>query len=176
MDGLKGMGQYNTSLLLWAFSLSQSMANGDFGPNKALWIKAWVGPGDGPITGNGVTHGPQWPPLYGVTPNTTTEIQKAATEKLKYPLAIYLCGIYNKYTYFGYSWFWGIDQGWIPCPDDPTSCDAPVDFYKEFTSKLGKPKTKGIITDTYICNRSFENANVYVDIRDNTSAIIDFLS
>lgn len=176
VDGLNGNGTLNTQLLLWAFNLSQSIAKGDYGGDKALWIKGWVGPGDTPMSGNGLTHGPSWPKLYGKTPNTTLEIQDAASKLLKYPLAIYLCGIYDKYTYFGYSWFWGTDSGWIPCPNDPTSCDAPKEFFKEFTSKLGEPKTRGIMTDTFKCNRSFENANVYVDIRDNTSAVIDFLS
>ena len=94
---------------------------------------------------------------------------------MTYPLALYLCGIYNKYTYFGYAWFWNIVQGWIPCPDDPDSCDCPSDFYKEFTAKLGEPKSNGIMTDTFKCNRTFEYANVYVDITDNTSAVIQWL-
>ena len=164
---MQGNGTLNTTLLLWAFNLSQSIANGDYGPNKALWIKAWVGPGDEPMSGSGLTHGPSWPVLYGKTPNTTTEIQEAATRLLKYPLAIYLCGIYNKYTYFAYSWFWGVDDGWIPCPDDPKSCDCPSNWYQEFMNKFGEPKSNGIMTDTFKCNRSFEYADVYVDIRDN---------
>eukprot|EP01084_Bolivina_argentea_P215457 365794_1 len=175
IGGNKGNGKLNTSLILWAFNISQAIANGDYGQNKSLWIKAWIGPQGSPMAGTQPVHGPTWPIGYGITPNTSQGIQEAATKLITYPLALYLCGIYNKYTYFGYAWFWDILQGWIPCPDDPTSCDCPIDFYKEFAAKLGKPKSNGIMTDTFKCNRSFEYANVYVDIQDNVSAIIDWL-
>ena len=166
----------DTDLILWAFNLSESIANGDYGENKILWIKGWIGPQVSPIVGDGAVHGPTWPKNYGITPNTTLEIQKASVKLLKFPLAIYLCGIYNKYTYFGYAWFWDVLEGWIPCPDNPTSCDSPINFYTEFMNKLGKPKSKGIITDKFKCNRSFEHAQVYVDITDNNSAQIKWIN
>eukprot|EP00483_Globobulimina_turgida_P013522 UN13547 len=51
IGGNKGNGALNTDLILWVFNFSQSIANGDYGPNKALWIKGWTGPVGSPIVG-----------------------------------------------------------------------------------------------------------------------------
>ena len=62
----------------------------------------------------------------------------------------------------------------MPCPDDPTSCDCPQDWYQEFVNSLGKPLSDGIING-YLCNRTFEHANVFVDMNNDTSAVITWM-
>ena len=132
-------------------------------------IKSWVGPETGPING----FGPSWPSTYNAkTPTTHQQVQNASSVLITFPLATYLCGIYNKYVYFNYAWWYDIMQGYVPCPDDPTSCDCPLDWYPEFVNRLGQPLGDGIITDNTKCNRSFENATVYVDLNDDFSAEI----
>eukprot|EP01084_Bolivina_argentea_P078388 142228_1 len=161
-------GKINPDDIIIAFNFSRDIANGVYGANKCILFKAWIGPEGSPTN----SLGPTWPTDYDVTPNTREGIQKAAVEKLSFPLASFLCGMVYEYMYFGYAWFWNIDQGWVTCPDDPSSCDAPVNWYKEFTNKLGRPLSDPIMTDIYKCNRTFEYAEVYVDVNDNTSAVI----
>eukprot|EP01084_Bolivina_argentea_P140388 246808_1 len=164
-------GTINASDILLAFNMSKQIVNGDYGQNKALLIKGWIGPESSPTN----DMGPTWPTDYDVTPNTSVGIQQAALDKISYPLATFLCGIMNNYMYFAYAWFWDILEGWVPCPHNPNSCDCPINWYQEFVNKLGKPISDGILTDTYKCNRTFEYAKVYVDLTDNTSANIQWL-
>ena len=162
-------GKINVTDLLFWFNVSKSVKNGVYGKDKTLLIKSWVGPETGPING----FGPSWPPTYKAkTPTTHEGVQNASSVLITFPLATYLCGIYNKYVYFNYAWWYNIEQGYVPCPDDPTSCDCPLNWYQEFTNKLGEPLGDGVISDTTKCNRSFENAEVYVDLNDDSSAQI----
>eukprot|EP01083_Nonionella_stella_P039761 108161_1 len=157
-----------TDLLLW-YNISKSIRNGDYGENKVLIMKGWIGPEVSPIN----SFGPSWPKkFYLPTPTTHSEVASVASELLQFPLAVYLCGIYDRYVYFTYTYFWGLEQGAVPCPDDPSSCDAPVGWYQEFMNKLGEPMHDGQMTNVYKCNRSFEYADVYVDLRDRKSAMI----
>eukprot|EP01083_Nonionella_stella_P080189 220213_1 len=171
-EEINSNGQINATDLLFYYNVSQSIEEGVYGVNKSLWIKAWVGPESGPIN----SFGPSWPPSYNaVTPKTYEELQNASAALVTFPLAVYLCGIYNEYVYFNYAWWYGVNEGYVPCPDDPSSCACPLNWYKEFTNKLGKPTTGAIMTDIFKCNRSFENANVYVDLEDSSSAFIQWV-
>ena len=89
-------------------------------------------------------------------------------------MAVYLCGMYYEGVYFSYGWWYDITNGYVPCPNDPSSCDCPSNWYPEFEMNLGKPLSDGIITDIYKCNRSFEHGKVYVDLQDDSSAIIQW--
>eukprot|EP01084_Bolivina_argentea_P083044 150354_1 len=164
-------GNINVTYLLFWFNISKAINDGVYGANKTVIMKGWIGPETSPMN----SFGPSWPVGYGQTPTTLDEVRNAALELITYPLATYLCGIYNQYFYFAYAWLWNMNQGWVPCPNDPSSCSAPTDWYKEFQNKLGKPLSDGIMTDKTKCNRTFENAKVYVDLNDNSSAIIEWL-
>eukprot|EP01084_Bolivina_argentea_P076874 139359_1 len=115
-------GKINVTDLLFWYNVSESMQKNVYGANKTLLIKAWIGPETGPING----FGPSWPSTYNAkTPTTHVQVQNASSSLILFPLSVYLCGIYNEYVYFNYAWWYDIQQGYVPCPDDPTSCDCP---------------------------------------------------
>ena len=167
-------GRSNPDWFLTWINVTNRVMDGDYGDDKSIFIKAWPGPVGSPID----AYGPTWPSAYEgyPRPSTYAELQVVSKELITFPLAIYLCGIYREGTYFSYAWWYGWYHGYIPCPDDLDSCTAPVDWYEEFTNKLGEPLGDRIMKDTYKCSRSFENANVYVDLRDITSANITWFT
>eukprot|EP01083_Nonionella_stella_P022581 62462_1 len=113
-----------------------------------------------------------------ITPATSNaEKRLAAIDMLPYPLAIFLCGMYDKNVYFSYAWSWSLNDGYVPCPYDNTTCNAPTDWYPEFMNELGRPTSPGgVLYDGYKCNRTFEYAIVYVDLADEASAEIIWLT
>eukprot|EP01083_Nonionella_stella_P022580 62460_1 len=146
--------------------------------NVGIFIKAWIGPEKTPIN----WLGPTWPNGYRshnnlTMPNSYSEIRTAAVSMLSYPLAAFLCGIYNENVYFSYGWRWNLNDGYVPCPDHNTTCAGPTDWYPEFTNELGRPTSPvGVLYDGYKCNRTFEYAIVYVDLADEASAEIIWLT
>eukprot|EP01084_Bolivina_argentea_P147074 257371_1 len=171
-DGVEvnNYGKLNATVLLNWFNITKSIIRGDYGSNKFVLIKSWIGPEVTPINHNG----PTWPIDYGTTPTTHLEIQNASMRLLDFTLAAYLCGMYEKNVYLSYAWWYNIAEGYVPCPNNPSSCDCPINWYQQFINTLGEPITNGIFTDTFKCNRSFQNAHIYVDLNDNTSAVIDW--
>eukprot|EP01083_Nonionella_stella_P150277 478463_1 len=166
----KGSSINPDSLLIW-YDVVPKIASGTYGANKALFFKGIIGPvvrgSDGKI--------PSWPSWYAKTPTTNKAIKDASVSLITFPLAVFLCGIAHKNVYFSYGWWYDINHGYIPCPDNPSSCCSPVDWYPEFTNDLGEPLTGPIMTEKYKCNRSFEHANVYVDLSDDKSALIEWI-
>ena len=80
-------------------------------------------------------------------------------------------------VYFNYAFWYDVSQGYVPCPNDISSCDCPADWYKEFTNTLGKALTDPIIDyNTYQCTRSFENANVSVNWLNDSSGVIQWFN
>eukprot|EP01083_Nonionella_stella_P020379 56503_1 len=148
-----------------------------FGANKSksLLVKAWIGPESTPFRTDNII-GPTWPDDYGQIPKTRYGIANVSAGLLPYPLATYLCGVYDQYIYFGYYYWYFLLGGVVPCPDDRSQCTAPVGWYKEFGNRLGKPLTDGYFYDKYKCNRSFEYAHVYVNVDDPTSAQIEWFT
>eukprot|EP01084_Bolivina_argentea_P198331 339645_1 len=165
-------GTLNPDWLLTWTTVTKDIINGIYGANKSVFIKAWPGPVTAPLE---ALWGPSWPVAFGTRPDTYEGIAQASSELLAFPLASYLCGIYQESAYFSYSWWWAVHQGWIPCPYDPSSCMAPSAWYPELSTILGQPLGDGVFTNTYECRRSFENANIYIDLRNYSSTVFDWI-
>ena len=67
-----------------------------------------------------------------------------------------------------------MEDGYIPCPAG-IECGMPSEWFPEFTRPLGKPLADATVDDTdMVWKRSFEHANVYVDLKDRNSCKIDW--
>ena len=106
-------------------------------------------------------------------PKTTAEAAAVATTLLHEALAPYLI-IAQPRTWFSYAWFYGVQSGWAPCPDDPGACLAPAHWYEDLGRPLGKPlgpATKDGTTYT----RKFEHAVAFVDLKDRRKSKVTWL-
>ena len=138
--------------------------------NRFIVVKAWIGPETTPVTASG----PSWPDGYKyATPSNSSQIQKYASELITFPLSVYLCMFVKEYVYFSYSWYWNLQDGYYPCENN--QCDGPTNWYPEFKNKLGKPLGDGVLNGLK-CNRTFEYAFVSVDLGNDTSGNITWIS
>ena len=84
------------------------------------------------------------------------EVYRVASERITYPLACFLVAA-QKDSYFCYSWGYREQHGSL------------VD-YPEFHKPLGEPKGDAA-KDGWIYTRSFEHAEVWVDLSKRTARI-----
>eukprot|EP01083_Nonionella_stella_P131216 398448_1 len=144
----------------------------------AVFVKGFIGPETTPISRKYGYPSPAWPSGYQTPggfgyPTNRMEIRNVATTLLDYPLAMFLCGIYNEEAYFSYGWYWDSNGGYVPCPDQMSKCNAPNEWYPQFLNALGAPTSPAnVLYDGNKCSRSFEHATVYVDLEDETSVNI----
>merc|ERR550539_2253719 len=127
----------NVAKVQQLIEITKNLLNDPVNPTD-IHVKAWIGPETTPI----LSTGPSWMPGYTspnglVFPATKAEIAVAAQELLDYPLAIYLCSLYDANVYFSYAWRWAIADGYVPCANDIYDCSSPAEWFPEFTNKLG---------------------------------------
>jgi len=111
---------------------------------KIVLIKGW--PGDET----------QW--KEGFKERTRDQKLDILKERLEFSLAVFLITAQENY-YFGYSWGYGIDDGWL-------------EEFDELKRPLGPPEGPAI-KNGWIYTRQFEHASVWVDI-ENEKAKIDW--
>ena len=77
-----------------------------------------------------------------------------------------LAGMYAGYWYSS-------NTGYIACPDAPSSCPAPPEWYPDLKKPLGAPKGPRKLVSPYVWTRDFEHASVRLDLFDrNASRVI----
>jgi hypothetical protein len=75
-------------------------------------------------------------------------------------------------VFFSYAWFYGLEDGYIPCPKD-AECGMPSSWFPEFAKPLGRPDGAAVQNGT-IWTRSFQHASVFVDLANRTACKIDW--
>jgi hypothetical protein len=136
------------------------------GGTKQVFCSFWAGP----YTGFGSHGGPQY--AKGVQPfpaNATTAEQnigwkKALTKYLPFNLAAFLT-VAQPNTWFTQAVWYADFQGFYPCPDAPTTCQMPDDFYASYLKKpLGAPAGPRKKVGEYKWTREFAHATVTLDL------------
>ena len=90
--------------------------------------------------------------------------KKALAKYLPFNLAAFL-SVATPTTWFTQAVWYADDQGFYTCPDAPTTCAAPEDFYADYLQKpLGKPLGARKAAGPYKWTREFEHASVTLDL------------
>jgi hypothetical protein len=121
---------------------------------------------------------PPPPPVYpydGIPfPTSTSAAQKVSAALLHEALAPYLITATSK-TWFSYAWFYGVQTGWAPCPDNPGACVAPDEWYPDLKKPIGKPLGLAEkVGSTY--TRRFEHATAFIDVLDRRKSKVTWAS
>jgi hypothetical protein len=108
---------------------------------------------------------PTSPPYNGhAFPTTTAQAANISSALLHEALAPYLIVATPK-TWFSYAWFYGVQSGWAPCPNDPRACLAPAGWYSDLARPIGAPLGLAKKNGT-VYMREFEHASATVDLSD----------
>jgi hypothetical protein len=158
--------------------------------NKTVQIHAFPGPagtsvgseGMFPIRGNttpGSTdtfHVAQWAGAQRV-PKSADECRAAAASRLVESLAPFLI-VASERTFFSYAWYYNVEDGYLPCPKDRgVECGMPNEWYPEYRYPPGRPLGAATTdADRVVWTRSFEHAEVFVDLRNRPLSRIDWES
>ncbi len=94
-------------------------------------------------------------------PATAEGCREAMKHRLTQTLALFLI-VAEPNVFFSYAWFYGLEDGYIPCPP-PIECGMPPAWYPEFSRPLGPPAGPATKTGA-VFTRSFAHADVYVDL------------
>ena len=104
-------------------------------------------------------------------PNGSAACRTAAAAVLVQSLAPFLI-VASERTFFGYGWFYNVEDGYIPCKAG-IECGMPSKWFPEFSKPLGPPlgpaKTDAA-KDVWV--RRFKHAVVSVDLRDRARSDI----
>eukprot|EP01043_Picozoa_sp_COSAG02_P009163 COSAG02_NODE_307_length_25111_cov_5.306693_3_plen_467_part_00 len=154
---------------LAAIEQASQLANG----TKLVSVNYWAGPIIGFSQAQDNTRGF---PLYApedpdnrVPNGTRAEVfagwQRQLTKWLPFNLAMFL-SVAGPRTYFTQMVWYASFQGFVPCPDAPSTCCAPTPFYPDMHRSLGAPKAPRRQVAKYKWVRDFENAAVTLDLED----------
>ena len=121
---------------------------------------------------------PPPPPLYpydGIPfPTSTAAAKEVSAALLHEALAPYLITATSK-TWFSYAWFYGVQTGWAPCPENPGACVAPDEWYPDLSKPIGKPLGPARKTGT-MYTRTFEHATAFIDLSDRRKSKVTWAS
>ena len=124
---------------------------GDVANKNAFHIAEWAGPLKVPID--------------------PEDVRNSTRARLVESLAPFLI-VANEHVFFGYGWWYQIEDGYIPCPKG-VECGMPSEWYDEFTRPLGPPDGPATHDESgMIWTRGFKHCKVYVDLRDRTASKI----
>eukprot|EP00045_Choanoeca_perplexa_P011270 m.118715 g.118715 ORF g.118715 m.118715 type:complete len:400 (+) comp15572_c0_seq1:146-1345(+) len=132
-------------------------------PNKTVVVDTWPGPMVAPFN---------WAKDI-TTPTTNEAIAQAMLKYFPVSLAAYLT-LAEANIYFQYIWWYPIRFGAIPCPDNPSACAAPTDWYNT-TRRVGAPLGKATLSDDgTVYTRQFEHATSVWNMMDELKSSVEF--
>lgn len=116
-----------------------------------MWVNLWPGPVVNPL---------QWP--NNSQPTTNEGMQQAMLDNAPFAFALFLT-VAEPTVFLEYIWWYPVTDGVTVCPDDPSSCMAPPQWYPDVDRVVGAPKGKAVRAGNTF-TRSFENVDVYLDL------------
>ena len=113
--------------------------------------------------------------LEWATPEKVAESADGARadvqRKLTQTLAPFLI-VVEPNVFFSYAWYYDLQDGYIPCPEG-VECGMPNTWFPEFSRPLGPPDAAAVQNGT-VWTRSFQHAEVYVDLANRSACRIDW--
>jgi hypothetical protein len=120
---------------------------GDAVGGNTFHVAAWAGPVEVPQTADGC--------------------RAAAAARLVESLAPFLI-VASERVFFGYGWFYNLEDGYIPCPPH-IECGMPSEWFPEYSRPLGAPLGPPTTDATKtVWQRRFAHASVSVDLRNRS--------
>lgn len=157
-------GNFNGEMMEnWMEVLSNATAQ-----DKSLIVKGWPGPFSMYCGPNNTNCQFTW---KNESNTTLSNMQKKAlgAAALDWTLGAYLL-IAAPNTYLSYSWWYQLNTGFVPCPDQPDSCSCPDDFYPDLERPTGAPlgprKPVPNAGSGHVWTREFEKVTVTIDLGD----------
>lgn len=111
--------------------------------------------------------------LSGTQAQIYTGWQKELTKYLPFNLASFLL-VAAENTWFTQAVWYELHQGFVNCPDAPSTCASPPGWYPELGKPLGAPLGPRKQLAQYKWRRDFANATVIVDLNDPLASSIAF--
>ena len=126
---------------------------GDVAHHNTFHAAAWAGPNKVPATGDGC--------------------RAASAARLVESLAPFLI-VASERVFFGYGWFYNLEDGYIPCPAD-IECGMPTSWFPEYSKPLGAPLGPAASdASKTVWTRRFAHASVSVDLRNRSLSKIEW--
>ena len=126
--------------------------------SKTIIVKSWPGPlsgFNGEIT---------WKNFSDANITLTNELKKVhGAAALPWAHAAYLLSAAPN-TYMSYGWWYQMSTGNVPCPEDPSSCSCPDEWYPALQRPTGKPLSPRRRVGGTVWARDFEKVSVQVDL------------
>ena len=98
--------------------------------------------------------------------------REASAARLVESLAPFLI-VVNENVFFGYGWFYDLEDGYIPCKEG-VECGMPNEWFPEYTRPLGAPLGPAQKDASGMkWTRDFAHASVSVDLTDRTASKIE---
>ena len=66
------------------------------------------------------------------------------------------------------------NTGYIACPEAPSSCPAPPEWFPDLKKPLGKPKGPRQLVGPYAWTREFEHASVRLDLFNRNASKVTY--
>jgi len=106
-------------------------------------------------------------------PEDADACRQASADRLVESLAPFLI-VANEHVFFGYGWFYNLEDGYIPCKEG-IECGMPGKWFPEYTRPLGVPLGPATKDSTGVkWTREFAHASVSIDLTDRTASKIEW--
>jgi hypothetical protein len=166
--GLHGNGEWDAEKMRFSMdAIINASAAG-----KTVMIHSFPGPATVPFPtiGDAATHNTfraaSWAGKIPA-PTDATAARAASQARLVESLAPFLI-VATERVFFGYGWFYNIEDGYIPCPSH-IECGMPNEWFPEFSKPIGEPRGPATTdAERNVWTRRFAHANVTIDLRDRT--------
>ena len=127
----------------------------------------------------GFTDGTVYPPVASggdPSPRNNADWVAALRKNFGFAHALFL-SIAQTNTYWFYGAYWYDSRtGYLPCPDDPTSCAHVPEWFPDLDKPLGAPLTERTRVAPYVWQREFEHASVHLDLNVPNRSKVTFKS
>jgi hypothetical protein len=134
---------------------------------KLVVMGTWPGLCTTPFAADGY---PSWP--GGTQPNTTLGWQAALLDKHAFALAGFLT-VAEANVFQQYEGWYENHQGAVPCPEDPSSCASPPNWYPDLSKPLGAPLGPAVRAGNTF-TRHFQHATSYLDLDQPEASGVTF--
>jgi hypothetical protein len=105
-----------------------------------------------------------WYPLRGIHLHFSSKA---------FHLRLYL-DLFTTYNIHSSDYRYSSNTGYIACPEAPSSCPAPPEWFPDLKKPLGKPKGPRQLVGPYAWTREFEHASVRLDLFNRNASKVTY--
>ena len=140
------------------------------GGAKTVFVQTWPGL----MSTTGFTDGSVFPPGGEKSPRNNADwvVALRANFGFAHALALTIAAPNVFWMYGGY-WY-DARTGYLPCPDDPSSCAHVPEWFPDLDKPLGAPLGARKLVAPYVWEREFEHASVRLDLNVRNQSKVTF--